>query len=931
MELLRRFSFTLLLMTLTTLVACGGGDGGLSREGGDGGGTVEDPIIISLALSNQNVTGLEPIIVAATLTKDNAVVPNTTVTFSSSIGAFSPSSGTTLTNDVGVAEITLTAGNVRGAGTIKATVTSGEENTIDFSTQGDDIGVVGDINLSVTLVDNDGNLTNTITSSKPGKIVAEVNGISTPIIVTFFTTVGEIPIATAITNNNNAASVDIFAGGSLGAGTVTASIESGETGQVLLVVGSSTVIMGSGDPFVEGVADISLAQISAGATTVVKVSVIDDQGVLFTEPVEINFSSRCSSSNPATAILSSPVTTSNGTATSTYLAKGCVNKDQISVTANAGGINLSAIGVVNVQAAKEGSIEFVSTMPTHIALQGVGSLERPEFSTIIFRVLDTNGNPVNGSKVDFSLNTDIGGIQVIPDNATTNNEGIVQTVVNSGTVAKSIRVTASVDGTEPLLLTQSSELIISTGIPDQDSFSISATTLNPEAWDIDGIEVEVVARLADAFNNPPPPTVVYFTTEGGSIGNVDKQCTTGDDGSCVVTWRSQFPKPIGNVLGDSNNTLHSPETENSMGQSYGGRTTILATTIGEESFPDLNGNGYFDLCEVVAFKGGTGKPCNDDGTVNVNGNNIVYSGNDVSGRPYDLREAFSDYNEDGYFNPSPVKDDPKNCGINQNQSCIELGGELEEPADFNDDGLFNDKDGKYNGVLCAEANAANCSGEKSLDVRDQLILVMSGSTANVCVSSAYDNVSSIVSLIRVDKGLVDSHLTLTLPLNSTRIDPTSDALIIARNNDLCQAEVLTVTYDGEHIDDDQDPATDADNDDSDPTITDTLPTLTADIINNGSDNAIYIKGENSTLVSIIVSDLHNQPMPAGTVVKFTATAGSVVGPSSFTWPSENHNGGSAFGVTVKGEKEPGNGNLVVEITTPNELTTIFSNIDIIIQ
>ncbi len=38
MELLRRFSFTLLLMTLTMLTACGGGDGGLSTD--NGGGTV---------------------------------------------------------------------------------------------------------------------------------------------------------------------------------------------------------------------------------------------------------------------------------------------------------------------------------------------------------------------------------------------------------------------------------------------------------------------------------------------------------------------------------------------------------------------------------------------------------------------------------------------------------------------------------------------------------------------------------------------------------------------------------------------------------------------------------------------------------------------------------------------------------------------------
>ncbi|MGL1956701.1 MAG: hypothetical protein OCD00_05225 [Colwellia sp.] len=908
MQLLRRLSFIMLLMSLA---ACGSGDGGLTRDGDDGGGdTTPDPVVIVLALSNTKVTGQEPVTVIATVTQGDVAVVGTVVTFSSSLGAFSPIDGTALTNDVGIAEIILTAGNVRGAGEITATVSTDEEAKIGFSTQGDDI-VVGDINLSVFLVDSNGNSTDTITSSKPGKVIATVNGISSPLIVTFVTTVGEIPIATAITDENHQAMVDILAGGSLGAGSVTASITSGETGEVLLVVGSSTVTMGSGTPFVEGVADISLAQISAGATTVVKISIIDDQGNLFTEPVEVNFSSRCASSNPATAILSSPVTTSNGTATSTYLAKGCVNDDQINVTASAGGINLSAIGVVNVQAAKEGSIEFVSATPTHIALQGVGSLERPENSTIIFRVLDTNGNPVNNREVDFSLNTDSGLIQLIPTSAFTNSDGIVQTVVNSGSVAKTIRVTASIKDSSPLLLTQSSELIVSTGIPDQDSFSISASVLNPEGWSRDGTEVVITARLADAFNNPPPPTVVFFTTEGGSIGDSDKQCTSGSDGSCFVIWRSQAPRPEGHILGDASNSLHPPEIQNTMGQKFGGRATITATTIGEESFPDLNGNGRFDLCEVIAFKGGIGKPCNADGTINESGNDITYSGNDVSGRPYDLREAFYDYNEDGYFNPNPVKDDPNNCGFTFDQSCIELGGELEEPADFNSDGIFNIQDGKYNGVLCAEANTDNCSIEKSLDVRDQLTLVMSGSSANVCIASAYDNPGSTISLIRVDQGLVNQSVTVDMPLNAVEIAPTSDALIIARSNALCHAEVLRITYD-----DDDDEVT---------------PDVSADVINNSYDNRLYIRGENSTSTTIFVSDLHNQPMPAGTIVKFTATAGSVVGPSSFTWPSDNHNGGLAFGVTVKGEKEPKNGSLIVEVTTPSELTTIFSTIGIIIQ
>ncbi|MDP7591150.1 MAG: hypothetical protein QF552_00320 [Litorilituus sp.] len=892
MELLRRFRFAAFLLIVSTLIACGDGDGGLTRDE-SGIDHTSKPLVISLALSNQKVTGKEPVTVTATLTQGGVVVPNTTVIFTldtveNGIGAFSPSSGTASTNNAGRAEITLTAGNVRGAGDIIASVSSGESSTIGFSTQGDDIGVVGDINISVSLVDSNGNATDTITSSKPGKVMAQVNGISTPLIVNFVSTVGEIPIATAITNSHNQASVDILAGGKLGAGSVTASITSGEAGQTLLVVGSSTVVMGSGDPFVEGEAQISLAQISAGGTTVVSVNIIDDQGTLFTEPVDVNFSSSCSSLSNSSAELSSPITTSNGMATSTYLAKGCVGDDPINVTANAGGINLSATTSVNILPAEVGSIEFVSSEPENISILGAGALGGAESAVVKFRVLDTNANPVNNQVVNFSLNTDVGGIQLIPDRASTNNEGIVQTVINSGTVATSVRVQATIDNSVPAISSQSSVLVISTGIPDQDSFSLSASILNPEGWDIDGTTVKVTARLADAYNNPVPDgTAVSFTSEGGSI---EPSCLT-QGGVCTVTWTSQFPRPEGHVLqhnasdeyhyvANQPDIVHVPEKVNFLGQKYGGRATVIATAIGEESFPDLNGNGRFDASEVSAF-----------------------ANTDVSGRPYDMKESFADYNEDGFYNPG------------ETDVAEEVGGELEEFLDFNNDGLFTTNDGKYNGVLCSVSAHDGCSNNKSLNVRGQLILVMSGSSANVCVSSTYDHVGSDVSFIRVDQGILDSKLTLTLPVASTEIIPTNDALMIARNNTLCDAKVLRVSYDHDH---DNDPLT--------PEIS-----TTADVINNSIDNALYIKGENSTSTTIVVSDLHNQPMPAGTVVKFIATAGSVVGPSSFTWPSENHNGGTAFGVTVKGEKEPKNGNLLVEVTTPNELTTLYSNIAIFIQ
>src|SRR5690606_9734350 len=120
----------------------------------------------------------------------------------------------------------------------------------------------------------------------------------------------------------------------------------------------------------------------------------------------------------------------------------------------------------------------------------------------------------------------------------TNAEGIASIVVQAGTVAMPVTLTAKHLATG--LTTQSRSLYVSTGVPDQKSMSLSASVFNPHAWEIDGAEVLFTVRLADAFNNPPADgTPVSFTTSGGSI---DDACTT-ENGVCSVVWRSQNPRP----------------------------------------------------------------------------------------------------------------------------------------------------------------------------------------------------------------------------------------------------------------------------------------------------------------------------------------------------------------------------------------------------
>lgn len=822
-----------------------------------GGGDVSDPtnpnptpdeITVSLSINNTQIAASEPGIITATVKNSSGNAVSTLVTFTlnnDTYGTFDPGTGEVSTVN-GIAEIKVNTAEVNTGATIVATTSTGETASLQVTMVGDGGQAGGGAQVSLALTDTQGNPIQSISTLSPGKLTATVTGINKSVIVTFDSPIGDLPIKSAVTDAEGKATVDIYAGSSLGAAEVTATLSTNEVGTTIIVVGATNVVMGSGTPLVEGVAEVSTENLSAGGTATISVLIQDDQGNPFTQPVDVNFSSTCATKDPAQAQISTPVSSSNGIATSTYLAQGCVGEDQINVTANAGGISLSAVGIINVLQANVGSIVFVSAEPENIGILGTGGIES---SIVKFKVLDKNSNPVSNQNVKFDLNTSIGGVDISPNEATTNNEGIVQTVVTTGTVATSVRVTATVDDdSTPVITSQSKQLIISTGIPDQDSFSLSAEVLNAEGWNRDGTEVMVTARMADAFNNPVPDgTTVSFTTEGGAI---EDACQTVN-GACSVKWNSQLARPIGQSLFDeAGNQIHNPTAlqlchvlrnvgdpidlvcnisdstqtriyGNAYGQQYGGRATITATAIGEETFPDLNGNGRFDY---------------EEGVYEDEANEFL-NGRDVTGESFDLNDAFNDYNEDTIFNPQP-----------DGQLIGQEGGSLEELIDFNANEVFDLKDGLYNGVLCASPAHQFCADgvtdSKSLFVRRSLTMVMSGSTA---VATKHEDI------VIVDK--------------------------------------------------------------------------------NGFHNpgVITIVGKGSATVYFALSDLHNQQLPAGSKVTFTASAGSVVSGSEYTWPSSNYNGGREFSVTIKGEDEPNSGTFLVSVESPFGVGTEVISIGIVIE
>ncbi|MGA1863847.1 MAG: hypothetical protein ACMUHX_02170, partial [bacterium] len=253
------------------------------------------------------------------------------------------------------------------------------------------------------------------------------------------------------------------------------------------------------------------------------------------------------------------------------------------------------------------SIDFISASPQTIALKGTGGPPRKETSVLIFKVVDEYDTPVSNQTVNFDLSTEIGGLSLSSTSAVSNALGTVQVTVNAGNMPTHVRVHAFL-AKDPSIRTVSDLLVVSTGLPDADSISISAETYNSESWGYDNVEVPILFLAADIFNNfVPDGTVVYFTTEGGAI--IDSSPVK--DGVCEVKWHSANPRP--------------PD----------GLSQVLAFCIGEESFKDLNSNGLYDANEPLTND--LAEPFRDD-----NQNGI-----------HDEGEWYWDYNTNGEFDGEP--------------------------------------------------------------------------------------------------------------------------------------------------------------------------------------------------------------------------------------------------------------------------------------
>ncbi len=596
------------------------------------------------------------------------------------------------------------------------------------------------ISFSLDITDSQGISTLNVTQRQPVVVSATLLINNLPqagVLVKFSLQYGLATIdpssSTALTNKDGIASIILSAKDQYGSDTITASTDGLNASMSFSVAAQNTLVS-----MIQPTASPESIS-STGSATITVVLNDDTNSIPYEVPVDISFSSSCVDSGLAT--IESPVATVNGIAQSTYKDIACGQTDTIEVNAKVGSQLLAGSVAIAVQDAAAGSINFISASNDFIALKGTGGsgggITRQETSVLKFQVVDVNGSPAAFEEVMFALSSNVGNLSLNHSSAQSDADGYAEVIVQSGSVATSIRVIATL-ASDTSLSTISDLLVISSGVADYNSFSLSVSDFNPEGWAIDGTKVQVTAHVADHFNNPVPDgTAVVFNTE---FGQIEPSCTT-TNGSCTVTWTSSEPRiPIPEfrdittttkILGDDNvclkqdgtasllnnfaypcfysnasaATINDPEMSGGLGQVYGNRVTIFAHLIGEESFADSNGNGAFDANEAYA---------------------------DISA------EGFRDDNEDGVFAgrysdaslADGAADHIATCKAETGVICLQPGGDNEEYIDFNNNGRFDGESNQLlNSVLCLDENAG-CT-QDLLPIWKNVTILQAGSFAHI--------------------------------------------------------------------------------------------------------------------------------------------------------------------------------------------------------
>ena len=204
--------------------------------------------------------------------------------------------------------------------------------------------------------------------------------------------------------------------------------------------------------------------------------------------------------------------------------------------------NLVQVATDVASSGRPSNIILLDQSATAIGVRESGSEEQVRMT---FQLADSLGRPVILSQrigVSFRFGAQPGGGEFLsPEIGTTDNNGVVDLVISSGTRSGIVQVIAEATVEGRLIRSQPIAVSIHGGLPDQDHFSLGPSVHNFPGLLALGLTNAMNVIVGDAYSNPVREgTSVYFSTSHGVVGG---STLTDASGQGSVNLLSANPLP----------------------------------------------------------------------------------------------------------------------------------------------------------------------------------------------------------------------------------------------------------------------------------------------------------------------------------------------------------------------------------------------------
>lgn len=562
-----RYRLYFVFAYLVLLAACGGG--GTITDDDDDGTTEVISIRLVLAsasgVASTDVSKAQPLTLTATLSSSTGrSMAGQLVTFSFNdalLANFNNEAGTAQTNSSGVATIGVLVGTKSGAGTIAATLTGGQSNTISFASAGDADDVepekpVGSLRL---IADNLQLASGSTAQVALSAIVLGTNNVLQPgVTVQFSATSGELEVLSAVTESDGVAKASLTSSvdPSIRTVTVTASVGDKSATLDIDVVGTTILIS----------APRSMV-LSDEITITADLTDFDGKGI---QGRTLTVTSALG--NPITS--TSLVTAGNsGRVSFNYRAtQGGTDELQVS------GLGATAVTTISIQ---PDQFQFLNTEVIEVPLGNEQSLT---LEWLVNNVPNAN-KVLNFTTTRGALGVLTGNLNQVSVDQTTDVQGRASVLVTSNFAGfANIAATEVRPGATDLLTTQTQIEFVAT-LPDTVAVSAFPAQLGPTEQSV------IRAVVRDQNNNPVKNRTVAFTLNGAPGGQINPATSITDSqglASTVFTADNTTGAGTGanlNVVATVLNTT--PAVSDSTPVSVGSRTLFFrfgtGNTIGAPS------------------------------------------------------------------------------------------------------------------------------------------------------------------------------------------------------------------------------------------------------------------------------------------------------------------------------------------------------------